>query len=198
MCEQGKKADYIEESDLSLIRQCRGGSQRAAAALIARYAGLVHMSVSRIAVVGSDPEDLLQEAYMGLMSAIRSYDPQRGASFRTYAYTCVGNSLKNMRAASLAKKSRIHLDALSIDELGDVGYCEDGDPEGLFISRETVTEVERLINQTLSPYEKEVFFLYLNGCGYESAATKLHSSPKSVDNALQRARRELKAVLNGL
>ena len=47
MCEQGKKADYIEESDLSLIRQCRGGSQRAAAALIARYAGLVHMSVSR-------------------------------------------------------------------------------------------------------------------------------------------------------
>ena len=102
MCEQGKKADYIEESDLSLIRQCRGGSQRAAAALIARYAGLVHMSVSRIAVVGSDPEDLLQEAYMGLMSAIRSYDPQRGASFRTYAYTCVGNSLINMRDASLA------------------------------------------------------------------------------------------------
>ena len=70
MCEQGKKADYIEESDLSLIRQCRGGSQRAAAALIARYAGLVHMSVSRIAVAGSDPEDLLQEAYVHMTRSV--------------------------------------------------------------------------------------------------------------------------------
>lgn len=198
MCRQSGKADCIEESDLSLILKCRGGSQTAAAALLARYAGLLHHAVSKTVVEGSDPEDLLQEAYMGLLNAIRTYDPERGVLFRTYAHVCVGNSLKNMRAASMTKKSRLHLDALSFDEMGDCGFDEDGDPEGLYISRETVTEVERLIDRTLSPYEKEVFFLYLNGCGYESAATKLHSSLKSVDNALQRARRKLKAVLNDL
>lgn len=33
---------------------------------------------------------------MGLLNAIRTYDPERGVLFRTYAHVCVGNSLKNM------------------------------------------------------------------------------------------------------
>lgn len=55
MCRQSGKADCIEESDLSLILKCRGGSQTAAAALLARYAGLLHHAVSKTVVEGSDP-----------------------------------------------------------------------------------------------------------------------------------------------
>lgn len=198
MCGQGDKAGCAGESDFSLILDCKNGNQAAAALLLARYAGLVNHAAVRFAVPKTDTEDLRQEAYMGLLNAIRTYDPQRGVLFRTYASACIDNRLKNIRAASFTKKSRIHLDTVSIDEVCD-DVLEDGDdPEGLYIGRETVTEVKRLIDKVLSPYEKEVFFLYLNGCGYESAATKLNSSPKSVDNALQRARRKLKAVLNDL
>ena len=87
MCRQSGKADCIEESDLSLILKCRGGSQTAAAALLARYAGLLHHAVSKTVVEGSDPEDLLQEAYMGLLNAIRTYDPESqslGMRYKTY------------------------------------------------------------------------------------------------------------------
>lgn len=191
-------AELLNESDLALIGKCRSGSEKAAAVLFARYADLIHRAAARADVPGAEAEDLRQEAYLALLAAVRTYDPARGAQFRTYAASCVSNALKNVRAASLTKKSRALLNTVPLDEVQDTLTEENEDPEGLYIGRETAERLERLIDETLSAYEKEVFSLYLNGCGYEQTATKLNATPKSVDNALQRARKKLKAVLNDL
>ena len=192
----GRAPDPVNKSDLLLIEQFRAGSQKAAAALLARYASLVHHAAARVDVPGADDDDLRQEGYMGLLNAVRTYDASRGALFRTYAASCVNNALKNVRAASYTKKSRVLLNALPLEEVRDTPTEESENPEGRVIGQESAKEVEALIDKTLSPYEKEVFFLYLNGCGYDRTAKKLGSTPKSVDNALQRARKKLKSVLN--
>ena len=189
-------ADFPHESDPALIEQFRNGSRKAAAVLLARYASLIHHAAAKAEVPGAEQEDLRQEAYMALLAAIRSFDPARGVQFRTYASACVNNALKNLRDASFTQKSRVHLHTVPLDDAADTPTGEQDDPEGRVISRETVETVEHLIDQTLSSYEKEVFYLYLTGCGYDRAAQKLGSTPKSVDNALQRARKKLKAVLN--
>ena len=188
--------DFPYESDPVLIEQFRKGSPKAAAALLARYASLIHHAAARAEVPGAEQEDLRQEAYMGLLAAIRSFDPARGVQFRTYASACVNNALRNVRDASYTQKSRVHLHTVPLDAAADTPTGAADDPEDRVISREAAENVERLINETLSSYEKEVFLLYLNGCGYDRAAKKLGTTPKSVDNALQRARKKLRTVLN--
>jgi RNA polymerase sporulation-specific sigma factor len=44
-------------------------------------------------LAGGDSEDLIQEGMVGLLNAIREYDPGKGSSFRTYAETCIRNRI---------------------------------------------------------------------------------------------------------
>ena len=60
--------------------------------LIGRYTRMVRMLSAPISdgrrQRGPDPEGML-----GLWKAVRDYTPDRGASFRTFAQTCVKNSM---------------------------------------------------------------------------------------------------------
>lgn len=64
--------------------------------LFARYGSVVDQVVKSFGNV-HDPviskEDLRQEGAIGLLAAARTFDPTRGANFRTYARTCVENSI---------------------------------------------------------------------------------------------------------
>ena len=66
------------------------------------------------------------------------------------------------------------------------------------IAEESYAGLKRLLSEVLTPLEQEVLRLYFSGCSYYEAASRLQVSPKSVDNALQRVRRKLKAALNEL
>lgn len=41
-----------------------------------------------------DADDILQEALLGLLLAIRSYEDTHGCSFKTFAYICINNRIK--------------------------------------------------------------------------------------------------------
>lgn len=193
-------ASYADQDDMSLISLYRDGDQVACTALIARYANLINRRVANIGVAGIGRDDLKQEAYMGLFSAIRTYDPAKNSSFRAYASFCIGNSLKNLFAAASTQKAQIYSKTISFDEIGNDNLrdTDDANPEDIFIGNEAYGELQSLVDRVLTPYEREVLFHYLSGRDYRQVAAKLHSSQKSVDNALQRARRKLKAVLNDL
>lgn len=191
---------YSGESDFQLITLYRAGNQEACTALLARYANFINRRVSSIGIAGSDRDDLQQEAYMGLFNAIRSYDPAKGASFHSYAVVCIGNSLKNLFAAASTQKARLYSQTIPIDDVEetDLRGKENANPEQILLDREACDELEHWVDQLLSPFEREALFSYLSGRGYTEVAARLNSSPKAVDNALQRARRKLKAVLNHL
>lgn len=191
---------FSGQSDLDLITLYRNGNEDACTALLVRYANLINRRVSTIGIDGVDRDDLRQVAYMGLCNAIRAYDPAKGGSFQSFANVCIGNSLKNLFASATSQKGLLSAQTLSFDELEEIDLRDktEADPELALIDRESCNELTELIGRVLSDFERNVLFSYLSGRGYDEVAAKLHSSQKSVDNALQRARRKLKAVLNEL
>ena len=64
------------------------------------------------------------------------------------------------------------------------------------IAQESVKAVTDHLNSSLSPMEKDVLRLYLNGYKYGEIAEKLSVSVKAADNAMQRVRKKLKHHLS--
>ena len=53
-----------------------------------------------------------------------------------------------------------------------------------------------LIKEVLSPKEEEVFNLLLNDLDYKQIAIILNTTPKSIDNAIQRIKAKVRKVIN--
>ncbi len=191
---------YLNKSDVELLELYTAGNQDAVTALIIRYASLINKRVANYHIKSIDNDDIKQEAYMGLFNAIRSYNSEKCASFYTYANHCIANKLNNLFASASTNKAQIYKNSISIDEVENYKLFEKKltNPETIFIQNEGYESLLELTNSVLSDFERNVMFLYLRGCDYSLIATKLNFSPKSVDNALQRARRKLKAVLNNI
>lgn len=191
---------YTGIPDAELARMAKDGNRAAEEALVLRYGWLVRAGARPLFLMGGDSEDLVQEGMLGLIAAIREYDPERTASFRTYAETCVRNRLFSaVRAAARDKhtplNSYVPLDpALFDDSDRDERRTDDrrqNDPEALLIRREDMQErMNRIYNQ-LSPLETRILRLYLNGMSYSEIASECNRSLKSVDNAVQRIRRKI-------
>ena len=77
----------------------------------------------------------------------------------------------------------------------DVIGSQKEDPEFKVEQEESVKEITEKINELLSPNEKEVYELMINGFNYVDIAAILNKSPKQVDNAIQRIRNKLKGIL---
>ena len=64
--------------------------------IVAQHEGLVRYLAGRFAPRGAtSPEDLVQVAYMGLISAVERYEPDGGASFVTFAMPTVVGVIKH-------------------------------------------------------------------------------------------------------
>jgi RNA polymerase sporulation-specific sigma factor len=70
----------------------------------------------------------------------------------------------------------------------------DEDPLKLILDGEHFNEVLNACQTTLSDVEKTVVFFRAGGMAYDEIGKRLNMTEKSVDNALQRARRKLKSV----
>ena len=95
--------DYSPISDLELLVLSRQ-SHDAMRELITRHSRLVRICARPLFLAGGDNEDLVQEGMIGLLDAVRSFDPERGASFEAYATLCIRRRLISaVRAASAQK-----------------------------------------------------------------------------------------------
>ncbi|MCD7732940.1 MAG: sigma-70 family RNA polymerase sigma factor [Oscillospiraceae bacterium] len=134
---------------------------------------------------GADFDDLYSEGLMGLMNAVRTYDESKGASFGTYAHTCINNRMIN----SLRRSNRIRG---SEEPIEDLEVAELRSPESILLSNEGISEVMKLAESRLSPLERDVLRCYLEGKSHVETAEELGVNSKSVDNALQRVRRKFR------
>lgn len=153
--------------------------------LISRYLP----SIRRIAAIyeksPADRDDLVSEGILGLMSAVKTYSPDKGASFSTYAGVCANNRMLN----ALKKAQRIQGREGSFEE---INASSGSSPEKIVIDREALREVFSEVESNLTELEREVFTLYLQGVSYDETAKVLGIDKKSVDNALARVRRKLR------
>lgn len=139
-----------------------------------------------------DVEDLVQEQLIAFYRAIISFkQEQDDVEFGLYAKICVSNSMASYKRA-MRKRSR---EELVGDERMNSIYDPCGELSTYVEIRESEEELDRQIERTLSSYENEVWLCYVNGYSTRDIAQRLGSSEKSVDNAIFRIRKKLKALL---
>lgn len=184
--------------DVQLLALAETGDPAAEEALLERYSRVVRMCARPYVLAGGDTEDLIQEGMMGLLSAIRSYDPNEHVSFKSYAELCIHNRI---RSAVKSASRRKHLPLNSGVPLDDL-LSEESMPEAFLsfdrrtteeqvLDKENEQELQSAFAKHLSPFEQTVLSLYLTGLSYGEMAVQTGKSEKSIDNAVQRIRRKL-------
>ena len=186
--------DYFRFSDEELQHLSAAGDREAEDTLCKRYIPVIRRLSRTMFILGGDMEDLIQEGTFGLISAIRTYDPDSGAAFRTYAGTCIKNRiLSAIQSAASSKHSPLN-DGISLEDFDFDSFPEaiQRSVEDLVIAKENQKEIFDTISGLLTSYELNVLRFYLEGLSYEEISSVLKKDTKSIDNAVQRVRRKLR------
>lgn len=192
---------YTSKSDESVWQLAASGDASAEETLVERYARLVRACARPYFLTGGDRDDLIQEGMLGLLSAIRHYDPSKGAPFVSFAEFCIRRRIIDaVKSASRNKNiplnSSVSLESPQFDEKFSSLALNLRDPEELIIAREQAFEIRAKLSACLSRLEKTILDLYLSGMSYSEMAEVVQKSTKSVDNAVQRIRKKLARQLN--
>lgn len=194
----------MQERDTELILRSRAGDVEALEELLEIYRPLVMSRASAYRVKGLDIDDFAQEAMIGLYQAISTYDPARGTPFAALAEMTVEHRLIDRWRKAQRDKDKAFQEALSLETplAGDrdltLGQTlqADSDPEDLVVAAERFRRVMDFFEAELSAYEREVAKARLRGQSYKEIATELGRREKSIDAALQRVRRKLRAHMD--
>lgn len=189
-------------SDEKLQKLAVVGDAEAEELLIRRYNRII-LSLSRpFFLTGGDSDDLLQEGMLGLLNAIRQYDPGEKASFHTFAVLCIRRRLYSAMRRSGSSNSISLDECLSLESsLFDENPARNDSvrsPEDVLIDREETGKRYDSLLQNLSSLEKSVLRCFLRGMSYREIAEYTHKSVKAVDNAIQRIRRKLEKLIQAI
>ncbi len=196
--------EYAKLSDSSLQAMATAGDRGAEEALSERYMRLVRICARPLFLAGGSSEDLIQEGMIGLLSAIRQYDPQCGSPFSGFAEICIRSRLLSAIKSASRKKHLPLNDGLSLEQLSEDSGAQLSanpevfrqDPENLVLARESKEELYAAFSRCLSKMENRVLKCYLDGYSYREIGARLGKDEKAVDNAVQRIRRKLARNLN--
>ncbi|MCM1132713.1 MAG: sigma-70 family RNA polymerase sigma factor [Ruminococcus flavefaciens] len=174
------------DEELALIAK---SDKKAVSTLVFRYLKLIFFKAGIYTVPETDSDDLRQEGLMGLLRAIASFDMNRGVKFSTFAEVCIVNQMKTF----LAKSRKNPVSCESLDDISADSISEEKTPESIYIDKEFFSELWHAVDSILSETERKIFTLVIEGRSYGETARILGISDKAVDNAMQRARRKIRA-----
>lgn len=165
--------------------------------MLDEYKPLVTSVARRYFLVGAEPEDLIQEGMIGLYKAIQTFDPQKQASFKTFALLCIKSQIQSAIKMANRNKNRV-LNEVMLEDNEEQMYLvisKEPNPEDRVINREDYMQTKKEINKSLSLLEKQILKQYLLGKNYQQIADTLCLDKKSVDNGLNRIRKKLAHLL---
>lgn len=177
----------LEEN--ALVASAKEGDSDAFDMLASRYHGWLSAYIGSLSVHPSERDDLMQEALIGLLRAVRSYDSSK-AGFSTYVSACVRNSV----VSYLRHYGRTN-NEVPVEDVAAVSESSFVTPEHILIDLETTAQLQEKVFSVLSPYESKVFEMYLAEVPYASIAKRLNKNEKSIDNAIQRIKAKLKKLV---
>ena len=194
---------YNKMTDENLLQEITQNQNNIALdCLIDRYKDMVGMKANKFFMVGSEKDDMLQEGYIWLYKAVKSYNQEKQNSFKTFAGLCIERQMitavKNSnRQKHIPLNSSLSLNSGAYDENDDTEVMEildtrktGEDPLDIITKKEYFTVIEKAIDDSLSDFEKKVLVHYKNGESYAEIAEILQSKVKSVDTAIQRIRKK--------
>ena len=176
------------------IRAIRSGDQAAFSALLADYEPLIGATVSRHAAgLGKqDAEDLHQCALLALYRAVLNFDlSQCEVEFGLYAKICITNALiSQLRVINRYNTEISVADVKDADVVGE-------DPAARVMQEEAAATLYARVRSLLSCYENRVWALYVAGLPVGEIARRLQKDTHSIENAVYRIRKKLRAALEG-
>lgn len=189
--------------DEYLVQIAQHGHAGAYDELVQRYRGFVRLKATSYASLVSDPDDLIQEGLLGLYRATRDFSKDRKTSFRQFAELCITRQIiTGVKRGAQRKHSALDLQASQLE--GPLGQPSSqanlGTPESpsQLLAGEGLDQlVSRLsgVSGVLSELEGHVLSLYLDGYSYEATAEQIGCDMKTVDDALQRIKQKVGALL---
>lgn len=182
----------------------QAGNDFAIEYLINQNMDIVYAKSRFFFIKGLDHDDVIQEGRVGLYKAIRDFREGKGASFRGFSQLCVHRQLISaIKKANRQKHMPLNTSA-SLDKSLDYGYgSESGrtfneilpdegeNLEKKFICQETLNTIIDELSEDLTDLEWNAFMLYLDCKSYQEISDQLDINVKTVDNALQRARKKI-------
>lgn len=193
-------------SDEDIIIEIRNGNRAALEYLIIKYERIVRYKTRTYFLIGSEREDVIQEGLIGLYKAICDYDLNKFATFKAFADMCITRQIiSSIKMATRLKHTPLNsyisiykpLEEDGADRmlLDTIDCYESIDPQELLVNKEQSENVQAALNNVLSPLEREVLPMYLDGISYEVIAKKLQRREKAIDNALQRIKRKISRLM---
>lgn len=189
-------------TDEDIIRHSKHGSMRATEYLLNKYKKLVEGKARSYFLAGADPEDVVQEGMIGLYKAIRDFRVDKLAHFPAFAELCITRQI--ITAVKTATRQKhvplnqyISLHRTTADESSDAALIDVlpdtlvVDPERAALDSHTRECLTSSAHTGLSGLESKVLRYYMQGMSYREMASLLSCRTKSIDNALQRAKRKI-------
>lgn len=203
-----KNSDLNVLTDESIVKMAQEGSSTAYEYLIDKYKELAKIKSKSYFIAGADNEDVIQEGMIGIFKAIRDFDEEKDASFRTFAELCINRQILNAIKGANRQKHQILNESVSLSAGEDEGGDEhaslverlasanpDTDPESMTLMREVVEYLKENDQNIFSPLESQVWNEMLKGKNYREIAFSLRKSSKTIDNAIQRIKRKIEGYL---
>jgi RNA polymerase sporulation-specific sigma factor len=193
------------EASLSqMVMSAQQGNKDACSAILTCCDNLVRTVARSYYIQGADAEDLLQEARVGLLKAIRDYrQSEAHGRFIPFASLCIRRQVQTAVKAALRNKHLPLNSGISLSEpigvgegttVGDIivssafrDFC------GMLDSKELVEAIRQGFRETLSELERQVLSLYIAGFNREEIARTLNRGARSIESALYRAKNKVRA-----
>ena len=199
---------YKAFTDDELVTMARNGDVDAEEYLIQKYRDTAKSRARLYFMVGGDKEDIVQEGMIGIFKAIRSYDPEKEASFRTFAELCISRQIITaIKQAGRLKHSPLNTSVslwkpVSEEDNGNtladtLSSDSNTDPETVLLLTEIIDYVTKEDSKVFSELEMKVWMEYIQGKSCTQIAAEMGRTPKSVDNAIQRTKRKINLYFGG-
>ena len=190
--EKKQGPDTFEQPPLEWIEKAKNGNADCFEKLLEMYRPLISSVLHSYApdLSPSDEDDLRQELILSFYRAVCSYDlTQDQVSLGLYAKTCMKNRIYSYFRKTANRPTQVPLEEMPVRS------GREEEPIHRIIEEENFDTLRLLINTSLSPYEKQVWWLFASGFSVPAIAKKIGKDRKSVENAVYRIRRRLREIL---
>lgn len=142
--------------------------------------------------------DIESDALLGLLTAARKFDPERGLAFSTFAVAIIKGAIQDGYVTRRALKRRAHAQAVSLEWLRSEIAFDPGEDEagyGKLEDADFYTTAMELLQQKLSPRDAKIVHAYFQGKTLREVGDLYDISGEWVRQTVLKAMRVLRAAL---
>lgn len=188
-----------------LIEKAKSGDESSMEELLKRYSSLVRKRANGLFLIGADKDDLLQEGMIGLFKAVLGFNPDKDASFDTFATLCITRQMLSAIKGANRYKHRLLNEYISIyandpnadnQEFSSIAIPDDKfNPEIIITQEESLENLKDKLQNDLSEMENSVLKMLIEGHTITHMCKDLKKDAKSIDNTIQRIKKKVRNIL---